>query len=157
MPKLWKDEPPLEDEKSSLWTFIYAHRNPRRLPPGYAPNEAEARQYKGLILTPVYDLIAGNVMWQWWELRHANSAELMFFIKADGDEMAESYATRVAEHANWDHMRTVPAWESPPHAREMIEFLNSTENVFYLPDYEALFPELRDPDLDGDVPYGSKG
>lgn len=152
MQELWKPKAPFGD---SPWIFIYPHRNPQKLPSNYAPNEAEARQYRGLILTPVYDPIGGYVMWDWWELRHANSNELMFLIKADGDEMAEAYAQRVAEHANWEHMRTVPAWESPPHSREMIDFLSSTDKVFHLPDYEMLFPELFDPDLDDHVPYGS--
>lgn len=154
MPEMKKSNRPFGE---SPWAFVHPHRNPERLPSGYAPNEAEARQYRGLILTPVYDPIAENVMRDWWELRHANSTELMFFIKAEGDELAEHYATQVAEHANWDHMRTVPAWESPPHSQGMIEFLNSTTKVFHLPDYEALFPALFDPDMDDDVPYGSRG
>lgn len=156
MRELWKPTPFGKDSPSP-WTFIYPHRNPRKLPSGYAPNEAEARQYKGLILTPIYDLVAGNVMLSWWELRHAHSSELMFFIKADGDEMAEHYGRLVADLANWEHMRSVPPWEAPPHSHELIDFLNSTKDVFYAPDYEMLFPELRDQVLDSDVPYGSQG
>lgn len=155
MRDMWKSTPFGKDSPSP-WTFIYPHRNPRKLPSGYAPNEAEARQYKGLVLTPIYDPVGGFVMTTWWELRHAVSTDMVFFIKADGDELAEFYAQRVADMANWEHMRAVPAWETPPHSQQMIDFLASTKDVFHWPNYEALFPDLQDPDLDDYVPYGAK-
>jgi hypothetical protein len=74
--------------------------------------------------------------------------------------MAEEYGAKVAEMANWEHMRTVPEWTTPPHSRELIDYLNSTYRIFYQPNFDALWsqPASRDEVVDGwdrEVPYGA--
>ncbi|WP_449397204.1 hypothetical protein [Devosia riboflavina] len=144
-----------------LWTFIHSHRDPNHADlRGCWPSEAEAREYKGLVLVPFYDPHRGSTLSGWWELRHRLSNDPILFIRADNAETAEEYATKVAEMANWHHMRTVPEWTAPPHSHELIDYLNSTYQVFYQPNFEALWsrPASRDEvaeDWDREVPYGA--
>lgn len=124
----------------SPWKFIYRHRNPYHADlRGQYRNEAEAREYRGLLLVPCYDPHNDQVLWGWWELRHKLSNITLLMVRAEGDEMAESYCTKVAELANWEFMRATPdEWTAPPHSRALIEYLNSTDGVFHQPDFDAL-------------------
>lgn len=144
---------------SSPWTFVYPHRNPNH--PDLRncwPSEADAREYRGLVLVPFYDPHKGGNLWGWWELRHKLSNDPILFIRADGDEMAEEYGAKVAEMANWEHMRVAPDWTAPPHSLELINYLRSTQSVFYEPNFEALWArpvgEGVTEEWEGDVPYG---
>ncbi|KFL29475.1 hypothetical protein JP75_20585 [Devosia riboflavina] len=146
---------------TSPWTFIHKHRNPNHPDlRGCWPSEADARGYHGLVLVPFYDPHRGATLWGWWELRHGLSNDPILFIRADNDEMAEEYGAKVAEMANWEHMRTVPEWTAPPHSYELIDYLRSTYEVFYQPNFEALWskPASRAQEIEDwerEVPYGS--
>jgi len=145
---------------SSPWTFIHRHRNPNHPDlRGRWPSEAEARQYRGLVLVPFYDPHQGSTIWGWWELRHQISNEPILFIHADGEEIAEECGAKIAEMANWAYMRTVPEWTAPPHSPALIDYLRSTNNVFYEPNFGALWSKpmsgKEEPeDWDREVPYG---
>lgn len=147
---------------NSPWKFVHRHRNPNHPDlRGQWPSEAEGREYNGLLLVPFYDPHRGETLRGWWELRHKISQEALLFVRADGDELAEEYAAKVAELANWQYMREAPDWTSPPHSIELINYLRSTVDVFYQPDFDALFrtctsDDARD-DWEEDVPYSDKG
>ena len=146
----------------STWQWVYPHRNSNHPDLwGMWPNEAEARECNGLLLVPMYDPHRGQMIRDWWELRHRNSGEALLFIRAEGDELAEEYATPVAERANWFHMRDVPEWSAPPHSLALIEYLRSTSGVFYEPNFGALFRQMTGeeeaPDWEQDVPYADEG
>jgi hypothetical protein len=149
-------------DMESPWTWIYPHRNPNHADlRGVYPNEAEAREYRGLVLVPFYDPHRGSNVWGWWELRHKISNDSILFIRADGDEMAEEYGAKVAEMANWEHMRNVPEWTSPPHSYALIDYLRSTYQVFYQPNHQALWERPvsdveKVEDWEEDVPYADK-
>lgn len=145
----------------SPWKWIYPHRNPNHPDlRGKWPSEADAREYRGLVLVPFYDLNRRQNLWGWWELRHRISNDSILFIRADGDEAAEEYGAKVAEMANWDHMRTVPEWTAPPHSYALIDYLRSTYQIFYQPNHKALWASPtseieRAEEWDEDVPYGN--
>lgn len=74
--------------------------------------------------------------------------------------MAEEYGAKVAEMANWEHMRHVPEWTAPPHSYALIDYLRSTYQVFYQPNHKALWDQPvsdaeRTEDWEEDVPFGS--
>jgi len=147
---------------TSPWTFVYPHRNPNHpeLRDQY-PNEAEARACNGLLLVPFYDPHKRITLLGWWELRHQLSNDSILFIRADCDEEAEEYGAKVAEMANWAHMRTVPEWTAPPHSHALIDYLRSTYKVFYEPNFHALWskPASREEvveDWGDEVPYGGR-
>lgn len=145
----------------STWTWVYRHRNPNHPDlRGMWPNEAEARECNGLLLVPMYDPHRGEVLRDWWELRHKASGEALLFIRAEGDELAEEYATPVAEKANWAFMREAPEWSAPPHSLQLIDYLRSTSGVFYEPNFGSLFRKMTSeeeaPDWDQDVPYAGR-
>ena len=124
------------------------------------PTEADAREYRGLVLAPCFNPHKESTIWGWWELRHKISNDPILFICADNDEMAEEYATRVAELANWQHMRQVPEWSAPPHRYELIDYLRSTSQVFYQPSFDALWTKedgqtTPPEDWCDDVPFGT--
>ena len=146
---------------SSTWHWVYRHRNPNHPDlRGMWPNEAEARECNGLLLVPMYDPHRSEVMRGWWELRHKNSGQALLFIRAEGDELAEEYATPVAERANWAYMREAPEWSAPPHSLQLIEYLRSTSGVFYEPNFGSLFKQMtaetEASDWDEDVPYAGE-
>ncbi|MBJ3783848.1 hypothetical protein [Devosia sediminis] len=145
----------------NTWQWVYRHRNPNHPDlKGVWPNEAEARECNGLILVPMYDPHRGSILRDWWELRHKNSGTALLFIRAEGDELAEEYATPVAERANWAYMRDVPEWSAPPHSLELIEYLRSKSGVFYEPNFSSLFKQMtgesEPPDWHQDVPYAGE-
>ena len=146
----------------STWQWVYHHRNPNHPDLlGMWPNEAEARECNGLLLIPMYDPHRGAVLRDWWELRHKLSGQALLFIRADGDELAEEYATPVAERANWAHMREAPEWSAPPHSLQLIEYLRSHSGIFYEPNFGSLFRKMTADtevsDWDRDVPYAGEG
>ncbi|MBB4053551.1 hypothetical protein GGR20_003213 [Devosia subaequoris] len=146
---------------ASTWQWVYRHRNPNHPDlRGMWPNEAEARECNGLLLVPMYDPHRGDVMRGWWELRHKNSGQALLFICAEGDELAEEYATPVAERANWAYMREAPEWSAPPHSLALIDYLRSTSGVFYEPNFGSLLKTMtsgeESQDWDQVVPYAGE-
>lgn len=112
------------------------------------------------MLVPFYDPYLQSNVSGWWELRHQVSNDPILFIRADSEETAEEYGAKVAEMANWHHMRTVPEWTAPPHSYELIDYLRSTYEVFYQPNFDALKsrPASHDEVVDDwhrEVPYGT--
>lgn len=144
----------------SPWTYVHKHRNPDHPElRGYWPSEADAREYRGLMLIPFYDPHRGCILGGWWELRHRLSNDPILFIRTDDEETAEEYGAKVAEMAHWDHMRKVPEWTAPPHSYELIEYLKSTYQIFYEPNFEAIWSkpasaEENVDDWERDIPYG---
>jgi len=127
---------------------------------GMRPSEADARQYRGLALVPCYDPSRGIGIRGWWELRHKLSNDPLLFVRASTEEEAEEYGTKVAELAQWTHMRIVPEWTAPPHSYELIDFLRSTTEVFYQPSFDNLWSKYaeKEPasdDWTDEVPFGT--